>query len=141
MTSRTFRGHATYKLGMGYFTSAFLLSTGLVALISPTTMATGFGMPIQANTFAAGFVQCFGSRNLMLGLLNTVFVRNGNLQAAGLLASLLAVDGFLDGIVTYKYAGALASVPHVVAAAIIPFVGRWMTVSYTHLTLPTKRIV
>ena len=120
MTTRGTTSQGTYKLGMGYFTSAFLLSTGVVAIISPITIAAAFGMPIQANTYAAGFVQCFGSRNLTLGLLNTVFVRNGNLQAAGLLASLLAVDGLLDGIVTSQYAGA---------------------VSYTHLTLPTKRIV
>jgi hypothetical protein len=114
------------KVGAGYFISAFLLGTGVVGLASPATLAYLFGMPIQSGTYAASFVQCFGSRNLTLGILNTIFLQRGNLQAAGTLAGLLAIDGGLDAIITYNQAGALWAAPHVLGAAVIPFVSRWM---------------
>jgi hypothetical protein len=114
------------KVGAGYFVSAFLLGTGIVGLASPTTLALLFGMPIEPGSYAAGFVQCFGSRNLTLGILNTIFLQRGNLQAAGTLAGLLAIDGGLDAVITYNQAGALWAMPHVLGAAVIPFVSRWM---------------
>jgi hypothetical protein len=107
--------------------TGFLLSTGLVMLLSPTTMAAGFGMPIQDDTFAAGFVQCMGGRNLTLGIMATIFLQRGDLRAVATMATLLAVDGLVDGLVTYKYAGVGAALPHFGAAAIIPFVSAWMS--------------
>lgn len=115
------------KLLANYGVTGFLLGTGVVGLFSPTTMAALFGMPVHENTFAAGFVQCMGGRNLTFGIISSIFLQRGDLQAVGTMASLLAVDGCVDGWVTLKYAGGLAATPHFVAAAIIPFVSRWMS--------------
>ena len=118
--------HNPTKLYTGYFVSAFLLSTGLTGLLAPTLLASCFGMPIASNTYASGFAQCFGSRNLTLGILNTVFLQQGNLKAAATLAGLLAVDGALDAWVTWGMAGWVWALPHVAGAAVIPFVASWM---------------
>lgn len=114
------------KLYAGYFVSLFLLSTGLTGLLTPTLLAAAFGMPIASNTHASGFVQCFGSRNLTLGILNTVFLQQGNLKASATLAGLLAIDGALDAVVTYGFGGWVWALPHVGGAVVIPFVSRWM---------------
>ena len=114
------------KLLANYTVTGFLLSTGLLGLLSPTTMAAGFGMPIEDDTFASGFVQCMGGRNLTFGIISAIFVAQRNLKAAATMATLLAVDGCVDGWVTWKYAGVGAAVPHFVAAAGIPFVSAWM---------------
>ncbi len=114
------------KLLANYSVTGFLLSTGLLALLSPTTMAALFGMPISDNTFAAGFVQCMGGRNLTFGIISAIFVQRRDLKAAATMATLLAVDGFVDGCVTFKYSGLGAAVPHWGAAAVIPFVSAWM---------------
>jgi len=105
---------------------AFLLSTGLLGLLSPTTLAAGFGMPIDSPSHAEGFVQCMGGRNLTFGLIAAIFLQRGDRKAVGTMAGLLAVDGAIDGWVCYKYAGLVAASPHWVAAAGIPFVASWM---------------
>ncbi|KAL5114076.1 hypothetical protein ACEQ8H_008053 [Pleosporales sp. CAS-2024a] len=115
------------KLLANYGVTGFLLSTGLAFLLSPTTMAAGFGMPVQDNTFAAGFVQCMGGRNLTFGLIAGIFLQRGDLKAVATMATLLAVDGVVDGLVTYKYSGVGAALPHFGAAAMIPFVSAWMS--------------
>jgi hypothetical protein len=116
----------TLKLLANYSVTAFLLSTGFLALISPTTMAALFGMPIQDDTFASGFVQCMGGRNLTFGIISAIFVARRDLKAAATMATLLAVDGCVDGWVTWRYAGMGAALPHFGAAAVIPFVSAWM---------------
>ena len=117
----------TLKLLAHYGVTGFLLSTGALALLSPTTMAALFGMPIQDNTFASGFVQCMGGRNLTFGIISAIFVQKRELKAAATMATLLAVDGCVDGWVTWRYAGIGAAVPHFGAAAVIPFVSAWMS--------------
>ena len=114
------------KLLANYTVTGFLLSTGLLGLLSPITLAAGFGMPIEDDTFASGFVQCMGGRNLTFGIISGIFVAQRNLKAAATMATLLAVDGCVDGWVTWKYAGVGAAVPHFVAAGVIPFVSAWM---------------
>jgi hypothetical protein len=42
------------------------------------------------------------------------------------MATMLAVDGVVDGLVTMKHAGMGFALPHFGAAAIIPFVSSWM---------------
>jgi len=116
----------TLKLLANYSVTAFLLSTGALALLSPTTMASLFGMPITDNTLASGFVQCMGGRNLTFGIISAIFVQKRDLKAAGTMATLLAVDGCVDGWVTWTYAGLGAALPHFGAAAVIPFVSAWM---------------
>jgi len=116
----------TLKLLANYSVTAFLLSTGLLALLSPTTMAALFGMPIQNDTFASGFVQCMGGRNLTFGIISAIFVSRRDLKAAATMATLLAVDGCVDGWVTWRHAGMGAALPHFGAAAVIPFVSAWM---------------
>lgn len=118
---------ATLKLLANYSVTAFLLSTGALALLSPTTMASVFGMPIAHNTFASGFVQCMGGRNLTFGIISAIFVSKRDLRAAATMATLLALDGCVDGWVTWKYAGVFAAAPHFGAAAVIPFVAAWMS--------------
>lgn len=118
---------ASLKLLANYSVTTFLLTTGLLALLSPTTMAALFGMPIADNTFASGFVQCMGGRNLTFGIISGIFVQRRDLRAAATMATMLAVDGVVDGLVTWKYAGLLAAGPHFVAAAMIPFVSAWMS--------------
>jgi hypothetical protein len=115
------------KLLANYGVTGFLLSTGLLALLSPTTMAALFGMPIQDDTFAAGFMQCIGGRNLTFGIIASIFLQRRDLRAVATMATLLAVDGCVDGVVTYKYSGVAAALPHFGAAAIIPFVSSWMS--------------
>lgn len=115
------------KLLANYGVTGFLLGTGLLALSSPTSMAAGFGMPIQDDTFAAGFVQCMGGRNLTFGIIASIFLQRRDLRAVATMATLLAVDGVIDGLVTYKYSSVAAALPHFVAAAIIPFVSAWMS--------------
>jgi hypothetical protein len=90
-------------------------------------MAALFGMPIQDDTFAAGFVQCMGGRNLTFGIIASIFLQRRDLRAVATMATLLAVDGCVDGLVTYKYAGVGAALPHFGAATIIPFVSAWMS--------------
>ena len=114
------------KLLANYGVTGFLLSTGLFALLAPTTFAAGFGMPIEADTFASGFIQCMGGRNLTFGIIAGIFLQRGDVKAVALMATMLAVDGFVDGLVTMKYAGLGFAAPHFGAAAIIPFVSRWM---------------
>jgi hypothetical protein len=114
------------KLLANYGVTSFLLSTGLFALLLPTTFAAGFGMPIQDDTFAAGFVQCMGGRNLTFGIIAGIFLQRGDLRAVATMATMLAVDGVVDGLVCLKYASAVAAAPHFGAAAIIPFVANWM---------------
>lgn len=114
------------KLGAGYFVSAFLLGTGIIGLLSPPTMSALFGMPVQSHSFAASFVQCFASRNLTLGILNTLFLQREDIRAAGLLSGLLAIDGTLDAWITWGQAGAFYAMPHIVGAAVIVPVSRWM---------------
>jgi hypothetical protein len=114
------------KLLANYGVTGFLLSTGLFALLAPTTFAAGFGMPISADTFASGFVQCMGGRNLTFGIIAAVFLQRGDVRAVALMATMLAVDGFVDGLVTMKYAGLGFALPHFGAAAVIPFVSSWM---------------
>jgi hypothetical protein len=109
-----------------YGITAFLLSTGATMLLSPTTMAAGFGMPIEDNTFAAGFVQCMGGRNLTFGIIASIFLQRGDVRAVATMATLLAVDGVVDGLVTLKYAGWGAAAPHFGAAAVVPFVSAWI---------------
>ncbi|KAF3038415.1 hypothetical protein E8E11_001542 [Didymella keratinophila] len=84
---------ATLKLLANYSITAFLLSTGALALLSPTTMASLFGMPIADNTFASGFVQCMGGRNLTFGIISAIFVSKRDLKAAATMATMLALDG------------------------------------------------
>jgi hypothetical protein len=115
------------KLLANYGVTGFLLSTGLLALLSPTTLAAGFGMPIEDDTFASGFVQCIGGRNLTFGIIASIFLQRRDLRAVATMATLLAVDGVVDGLVTYKYSGIAAAAPHFGAAAIIPFVSAWMS--------------
>lgn len=100
------------KVLANYSICAFLLSTGLFALLLPTSFAAGFGMPIQPNTFAAGFVQCMGGRNLTLGILASVFAKGGDWKSVGLVALLLGVDGVVDGWVVGRYAGWVFAAPH-----------------------------
>jgi hypothetical protein len=114
------------KLLANYGVTGFLLSTGLFALIAPTTFAASFGMPIPTNTFASGFVQCVGGRNLTFGIIAGIFLQRGDVRAVALMATMLAVDGVVDGMVTMKYAGVGYALPHFGAAAVIPFVSRWM---------------
>ncbi|TKA77906.1 hypothetical protein B0A55_03348 [Friedmanniomyces simplex] len=116
----------TPKLLTAYMVTTFLLSTGALALLSPTTLALLFGMPIPPASHAAGFVQCIGGRNLTFGLISAVFVRKGDLRAVATMAGFLAVDGAVDGWVMWRYAGLVAAAPHWVAAAAVPFVARWM---------------
>jgi hypothetical protein len=108
------------------FIPTFLLSTGLLGLLFPTTMAALFGMPIQADTFAAGFVQCMGGRNLTFGIIASIFLQRGDRKAVATMATLLAVDGCVDGWVCWRYSGIVAAAPHFGAAAVIPFVSAWM---------------
>lgn len=117
------------KLLANYGVTGFLLSTGLVGLLSPTTMAAGFGMPIEDETFAAGFVQCMGGRNLTFGIIASIFLQRRDIRAVATMATMLAVDGVVDGLITYKYADAsvLAAAPHFIAAAVIPFISAWMS--------------
>jgi len=115
------------KLLANYGVAGFLLSTGLFALFAPTTFAAGFGMPIEADTFASGFVQCMGGRNLTFGIIASIFLQRGDLRAVATMATLLAVDGVIDGLVTMRYAGWVFAAPHFGAAAIIPFVSHWMS--------------
>ena len=130
----------------GYGISSFLVLTGLVALLTPTTMAAAFGLPITntplssltsssptsalftpaATATAAAFVQCFGARNLTMGILNTIFIQRGDLRAASTLAGLLAIDGLLDAFVTGRGAGLAWALPHVLGAGVIVPVARWM---------------
>lgn len=117
----------TLKLLANYSVTSFLLTTGLLALLSPTTLAALFGMPIQDDTFAAGFVQCMGGRNLTFGLISAIFVQRRDFRAAATMATMLAVDGVVDGLVTAKYAGWGPASPHFVAAGLIPFVSAWMS--------------
>jgi hypothetical protein len=42
------------------------------------------------------------------------------------MATMLAVDGCVDGLVTLKYAGLGFALPHFGAAAVVPFVSAWM---------------
>lgn len=116
----------TLKLLAHYSITTFLLSTGALALLSPTTMASLFGMPIPDSSFAAGFVQCMGGRNLTFGIISAIFVQRRDLRAAATMAALLAVDGCIDGWVTWTYAGFGAAIPHFAAAAVVPFVSAWM---------------
>ncbi|KAK0251046.1 hypothetical protein LTR91_005750 [Friedmanniomyces endolithicus] len=109
-----------------YTIPAFLLLTGAVALLSPTTLASAFGMPIPAHSHAAGFVQCIGGRNLTFGLISAVFAAREDLRALGTMAGFLALDGAVDGWVCWKYAGLMAAAPHWVAAVGVPFVGMWL---------------
>lgn len=114
------------KLLANYGVTAFLLSTGLLMLLSPTTMAALFGMPIEDDTFAAGFVQCMGGRNLTFGIIAGIFLQRRDLRAVSTMASMLTLDGLVDGLVTFKYAGFGAALPHFGAAAVVPFVSAWM---------------
>jgi hypothetical protein len=123
----TMSDQKSLKLLANYGVTGFLLSTGLLALLSPTTMAALFGMPIQDDTFAAGFMQCIGGRNLTFGIIASIFLQRRDLRAVATMATLLAVDGCIDGVVTYKYSGVGAALPHFGAAAIIPFVRAWMS--------------
>jgi hypothetical protein len=114
------------KLLASYFVAAFLLATGLLGLLSPTTLAAGFDMPVAPDSVAAGFVQCMGGRNLTLGLIATVFLQREDRRAVATMAMLLAVDGCVDGWVCWRYAGVGAALPHFGAAAVIPFLSAWM---------------
>jgi hypothetical protein len=114
------------KLLTNYSVTAFLLSTGLFALLLPTTFAAGFGMPIQPNSFAEGFVQCMGGRNLTFGIIAGVFLQRKDFKAVATMATMLAVDGVVDGLVCLKYAGWVAAAPHFGAASVVPFVASWM---------------
>jgi hypothetical protein len=114
------------KLLANYGVTGFLLSTGLFALLAPTTFAAGFGMPIEADTFASGFVQCMGGRNLTFGIIAGIFLQRGDVRAVSTMATMLAVDGCVDGLVTLKYAGLGFALPHFGAAAVVPFVSAWM---------------
>ncbi|CAN9482036.1 unnamed protein product [Alternaria alternata] len=114
------------KLLANYGVTGFLLSTGLFALLAPTTFAAGFGMPVPADSFASGFVQCVGGRNLTFGIIAAIFLQRGDVRAVSLMATMLAVDGVVDGLVTMKHAGMGFALPHFGAAAIIPFVSSWM---------------
>ncbi|KAK0818598.1 hypothetical protein LTR75_002511 [Friedmanniomyces endolithicus] len=105
-----------------YTIPAFLLLTGALALLSPTTLASAFGMPIPAYSNAAGFVQCIGGRNLTFGLISAVFASREDLWVVGTMAEFLALDGAVDG----WYAGLMAAAPHWVAAVGVPFVGMWL---------------
>ncbi|KAH7071981.1 hypothetical protein BKA63DRAFT_567907 [Paraphoma chrysanthemicola] len=115
------------KLLANYGVTGFLLGTGVFAIFSPTTFAAGFGMPIQDDTFAAGFVQCMGGRNLTFGIIASIFLQRRDLKAVATMATLLAVDGVVDGLVCLKYASGIAALPHFGAAAVIPFVSAWMS--------------
>ncbi|KAF1924531.1 uncharacterized protein M421DRAFT_424663 [Didymella exigua CBS 183.55] len=119
--------HANLKLLASYSITAFLLSTGVLALLSPTTVAALFGMPIADNTFASGLVQCMGGRNLTFGIISAVFISKRIQKAAATMAPMLAIDGCVDGWVTWRYAGMGAAVPHFGAAAAIPFMSAWMS--------------
>jgi len=114
------------KTTIGYFVSAFLLTTGLVALASPTTLAAGFGQPTPPHTTAAAFVQCFGARNFTVGIAVAALTRKRNWQAVGLITALLAIDGFSDAWVCWREAGFLWAVPHLIPSVVIPFIGRWV---------------
>ncbi|KAF2821189.1 hypothetical protein CC86DRAFT_110300 [Ophiobolus disseminans] len=114
------------KLLANYGVTGFLLSTGLFALLAPTTFAAGFGMPVEVDTFASGFVQCMGGRNLTFGIIATIFLQKRDLKAVATMATMLAVDGAIDGLVCMKYAGLGFALPHFGAAAIVPFVANWM---------------
>ncbi|KAK3659763.1 hypothetical protein LTR56_001127 [Elasticomyces elasticus] len=114
------------KLLANYGVTGFLLTTGLVGLLAPTTMAALFGMPVEADSYASGFVQCMGGRNLTFGIIAGIFLQRGDLKAVATMAGLLAVDGFIDGCVTLKHASMVAAIPHFGAAFIIPFVAMWM---------------
>ncbi|KAH3911733.1 hypothetical protein HBI56_139940 [Parastagonospora nodorum] len=118
---------SSLKILANYGVTAFLLSTGLLMLLSPTTMAALFGMPVEDDTFAAGFVQCMGGRNLTFGIIAGIFLQRRDLRAVATMASMLALDGVVDGLVTFKYAGVGAALPHFGAAAVIPFVSAWMS--------------
>jgi hypothetical protein len=114
------------KLLANYGVTGFLLSTGLFALLAPTTFAAGFGMPVPADSFGSGFVQCVGGRNLTFGIIAAIFLQRGDVRAVSLMATMLAVDGVVDGLVTMKHAGMGFALPHFGAAAIIPFISSWM---------------
>ena len=114
------------KLLANYSVTGFLLSTGLFALLAPTTFAAGFGMPISPDTFASGFVQCMGGRNLTFGIIASMFLQRRDFGAVATMATLLAVDGAIDGLVCLKYAGWVHAAPHFGAAVGIPFVANWM---------------
>lgn len=117
---------ADLKLLTLRFIPLFLLSTGLLALLSPTTMATLFGMPIESSTFAAGFVQCMGGRNFTFGIIASMLLVRREYKSVARMAGCLAVDGAVDGFVTLKYAGWVAAAPHFGAAVLVPFLSGWM---------------
>lgn len=118
---------ATLKLLANYFVTTFLLSTDALALLSSTTLASLFAMPIADNTFASGAVQCIGGRNLTFGIISAIFVPERDLRAAATMATMLALDGCVDGWVMWRYAGVVTAPPHFGAAAMIPFVAAWMS--------------
>jgi hypothetical protein len=103
-----------------------LLSTSLFALLTPITFGAGFGMPIPADTFAFGFVQCMGGRNLTFGIITGIFLQQGDVRAVALMATMLAVDELVDELVTMNYAEVGYALPHLGADAIILFLSRWM---------------
>lgn len=111
---------------VSYLISAFLISTGIVGLASPATLSSLFGQPVSSGTTAYAFVQCFAARNLTLGLAVAEFIRKGNRHAIGTVTSLLAVDGLSDAWVTWREAGFIWALPHLLPSAVIPFVGRWL---------------
>ena len=115
------------KLLAHYGIAGFLLSTGIFALTAPTTFAAGgFGMNIEPDTLASGFVQCMGGRNLTFGIIASVLLQRGETRAVALMATLLAIDGVVDGLVSLKYAGMGFAAPHFVAAGAVLPVGWWM---------------
>jgi len=117
------------KTTIGYLVSAFLFTTGVVGLTSPTTLAAGFGQPTNNGTTAAAFVQCFGARNFTVGIAVAILTQKRNWQAVGLITSLLAIDGFSDAWVCWREAGFIWAVPHLIPSVMIPFIGRWIMTS------------
>jgi hypothetical protein len=48
-----------------------------------------------------------GGRNLTFGIIASIFLQRGDRRSVGTMATMLAVDGVIDGLVTMKYAGAV----------------------------------
>ncbi|MGN2640564.1 DUF4267 domain-containing protein [Nocardia takedensis] len=89
--------------------AAFILYIGLSYLVTPETIATGFGLPAVPDGDASAFLELKGVRDTVSGLLILALLATGQRYALGVLTLVMALIPVGDMLTVLHWDGSTAT--------------------------------
>lgn len=114
-----------FATGLSLLGAAFILYVGIGYLISPDTIAPGFGLPAWPEGDAAAFLHLKGVRDTVCGLIILALLLAGQRYALGIVTLVVALIPLGDMVTVLRWNGSTAAAfgIHGLTAAVVALTG------------------